>query len=113
MALMLNTIVRLLSLSGGISLALRRPEGIHQQSPDLSSELSFLSPQGPAERLEEEWDGHLHWSSLCQPHAVEALAGSGPQFWQFLPLFSPHPGPDAGLGFVLGALFHLGELFSW
>jgi len=47
---MLNTTTRWLSLSGGISLALRSPEGICQQTPDLSSDLSLLSPQGPAER---------------------------------------------------------------
>lgn len=113
MALMLNTVVWWLSLSVGISLALRSLKGICHQSPDLISELSLLSPQAPAGRLEEERDGHLRWSSLCRPCAVEALAGSGPQFWQFLPHFSPHPGPDAGLGFALGALSHLGELFLW
>lgn len=58
-----------------VFLALRGPGG--PEVPDLSSELSLLSPQGPAERLEEERDGHLCWSSLCQPHTVEALAGPG------------------------------------
>lgn len=75
---MLNTIVWWLSLSGGIALAMRGPKGICQQSPGLGSEHTWLSPQGPAERLEAEWNGHLHWCSLCWSRAVEALAGSDP-----------------------------------
>lgn len=110
---MLKTIVWWLSMSGGVSLAVRGPKGICQQRPNLSSVFSLLSPQGPAERLEEERDVHLCWSSLCQPCTVETLAGSSPHFWQLLPHFSSHPGPDAGLDFAPGALSHLGELFTW